>query len=229
MWKRIKSSHVTSFLFLIPSFALLILHYALDISNNVLGPTEPGKIDGTLFNYAMLYALAIGISCYAVHTALLIPIRVPILIAKLSVVPLVWLVFAMYSMPSSPHFVSDTTKWPSPLRRVVDSTPSIAESIQVYSIQSLPDLKSIWLVDNENETMDAFVRENSLEKTTLSHTKFQDLISCRPSKWAHIVLADSEVFATPGFGEIHQEGVDLFLVARDKNTGVTIVLHEWNF
>ena len=158
--------------------------------------------------------------------------RTALLIAAICVVSLVggaFYIAANFMSPTRPHFVTDSTEWPEPLRTLADSSPSITNSIQVYAIQPLPDQRSVWFVDNSIESIDAIVRGNSLEATTFDHPKFPELIRAMPSEWPAIDHNASTVFTTSGFGSIHQEGVDLFLVVRNNKTGNAVILHEWIF
>ena len=70
---------------------MMILHDILDVSDNILGPTLPGKIDGTLFNYVMFYAWVIGNFAFIGHTAITKPIQFAIILSKIFVLPAVYL------------------------------------------------------------------------------------------------------------------------------------------
>ena len=96
MWNQFKNSHWTSFLFFVPLLILLIVHYTLDISDNMLGPPESGKMNGMLFNYVIFYVWGIGNVAFIAHTVIIKPIRVSIICSKVLILPAAYLLFLIY-------------------------------------------------------------------------------------------------------------------------------------
>jgi hypothetical protein len=63
-------THLRTFLFLAPFFAMLVVHRALGLADNLLAAPEPGKPDGAVYNLIMVMVLWAGLLGFFVHTAL---------------------------------------------------------------------------------------------------------------------------------------------------------------
>ena len=122
----------------------------------------------------------------------------------------------------------DPDVWPRALRDLTQE-PSLPSNVRLFGLVSFIDHESIWCIEGESPVVDALFRNNALNPTTATHPRAQRLLSARPSNWPALNLDACTWFSTPGYGSAHIEGVDLFLVVRDKQNNLTIVLHEWIF
>ena len=127
-----------------------------------------------------------------------------------------------FMVPPPPHFVTDTKEWPDSLQKMIGNDIAIADSIQVYEIYPLPDTKSVWLVKNHDEFIDALIQVHKLNEIAFDHPKLSELIESLPHEWGNLDVESSGFHATSGFGSIHQEGVDLFVVARDRKSSQSV-------
>ena len=132
-------------------------------------------------------------------------------------------------VPDPPHFVTDANDWPDSLRKIVANNNSLADSVQVYEIYPLPDMKSVWLVKNHDQSIDNLIRNNDLDEIAVNHPKLSELIESLPPECGTLDVESSELHATAGFGSIHQEGVDLFVVVRNRQSNQSVILYEWIF
>ena len=128
-----------------------------------------------------------------------------------------------------PHSVTDANDWPNTLREIVAKDNSLTDSVQVYEMRRLPDLKSVWLVKNHDAFIDSLIHTNKLAEITFDHPKLSELIESLPPEWEYFDIESSELHATAGFGSIHQEGIDLFVVACNRTSNESVILHEWVF
>ena len=128
-----------------------------------------------------------------------------------------------------PHFVTNANDWPNTLRQMVANDNSLTDSVQVYEVRPLPDLKSVWLVKNHDGFIDSLIHTNKLAEISFDHPKLSELIESLPPEWANLDIESSELHATAGFGSIHQEGIDLFVVARNRTSNESVILYEWIF
>ena len=128
-----------------------------------------------------------------------------------------------------PHFVTEANDWPESLQQILASDMVGANAVQVYEIRPLHDMKSVWLISSNTEFADVLIRSNGLLEISPDHPKISDLADSIPTEWKNINLDSSEFYVTPGFGSTHQEGVDLYLIARDRQSNKSVILHEWIF
>ncbi len=125
--------------------------------------------------------------------------------------------------------ISNRAKWPKALRMLVEQNPDSAEHIRVYGMNVFIDQRSIWLIDGNSDLIDNIISRHSLETTDQTHPMGNQLLQSIPSDWKKPNITRSEWHATPGFGKIHLEGTDLFILLLDRKQKVGIVLHHWNF
>ncbi len=160
-------------------------------------------------------------------------IRITLLV--LVSLPVVWFacVLAIVSIAGSykwSEVVSDHSKWPKDLQRIVQEAPSA--SIVYYRLRSgfesgMTD-RGIIRIDGESH-VESFIQSAKLEAVDTSHPKRKEFEDS-------LVLAElAETpdgnlwFASPGFGTIHQEIVDLYLLLTTADKHTAIVYHYWTF
>ena len=125
--------------------------------------------------------------------------------------------------------IRSADKWPRAFAQLVDDDPELASNVQLYGLGDFIDHKSLWLIDGDSALLDELIALHANEPTTDSHPLADDLISSIPGFWPKPGLKSCTWHTTPGYGQQHIEGVDLFLVLRDSTSNRAYILHEWIF
>ena len=123
----------------------------------------------------------------------------------------------------------DPDQWPRALQALIGDDHELRSHVRVYGLDDFIDHRSIWLIKGRSELLDRLLANNAFEAATRSHPMADRLLSSIPHGWPRPDLSASSWQATPGFGQQHIEGVDLFLVVRDEAGDFSVVLHHWNF
>jgi hypothetical protein len=125
--------------------------------------------------------------------------------------------------------VENPADWPRALQAILEANPEAADGICVYEIDAFIDHCSIWKIDGEPDWLKKLIENEKLERTTLSHPRAAPLLEAFPNEWNSPDWQAAEWYATRAYGSAHLEGIDLFLIAIDRDGEVTVVLHEWVF
>lgn len=119
--------------------------------------------------------------------------------------------------------------WPRALQRFARENPDLALGVTPYGLGDLIDHRSIWYLKSGSPLLTQFTTDGSLETTTFSHPKADELMRTVPWGWPSFDWQACKWYATPGYGSRHIEGLDLYLMAVDPQTGDAILLHECLF
>lgn len=125
--------------------------------------------------------------------------------------------------------VSHTEDWPHACKQLLKDDPTQSQSVSVYQLSSFIDYRSIWRIKMNRKLVDQLVAANSCIPTTFQHPKATALLRSLPYSWRNPDLDNSDWYATPGYGSQYLEGVDLFLIVVDRETGDAYALHELIF
>ena len=120
-------------------------------------------------------------------------------------------------------------EWPRSLVALIGEDKTLRDEVEPFGLSSFIDHRSIWRIKPDSNLCEQLFEKNELGPTDINHPKVGELVNSVPSVWGKYPWSRCTWFATPGYGSIHIEGVDLFLVAEDPDTGELIVLHEWIF
>lgn len=120
-------------------------------------------------------------------------------------------------------------KWPLALKALVDAKPELREDVEPYGLMQFIDHKSIWLIAPGSELRNLLDDQHELELVGPNHPMANKLVESIPAHWKAAIPKNCHWHATPGYGSIHIEGLDLFLIVDNLDTGESIVLHEWIF
>ena len=112
---------------------------------------------------------------------------------------------------------------------LLEKHPQIANAITTYKHEASIDSKVTWKIVGQTDEISRLIEELNLKKTTSDHVKFKELQESIPESWALPNTKETIVYASDGYGEKHQEGVDLLLLVRDPSQNETFVLYEWIF
>lgn len=120
-------------------------------------------------------------------------------------------------------------EWPRSLVGLIGSETALIGDVEPYGLGQLIDHRSVWRIKPGSPLRQRLFDTNDLPPTTSQHPKAAELIGSFPKKWGGFPSKGCNWYATPGYGSTHIEGLDLFLVAENPETGELIVLHEWIF
>lgn len=124
--------------------------------------------------------------------------------------------------------LTDTHRWPRPIQAIVKVSPDITDSIRVYDLQGFLDETKLVAISGRPEAVAQIINEFRLLKTDKTHPYAKQLLESLPKDWRK--PQPSYVWYTsPGFGSVHQEGVDLFLIAVEPIRGDAVILYNWIF
>lgn len=130
-------------------------------------------------------------------------------------------------MGYGPYASSD--EWPSSLISMIGQDADLYNDVQPFGLGQFIDHRSIWRIKSGSPLRTVLFETNDLKPTDGNHPKASTLISSAPSVWGKYRWSHCMWHATPGYGIMHIEGTDLYLIAEDPDTGDLIVLHEWIF
>lgn len=122
--------------------------------------------------------------------------------------------------------ITDTEQWPTPYTQIVADLGISNDQIDVYGLNRMLDRRSIARIQHSRQFVDALVHTGGLVKTDNAHPKAARLLQSAPRDWVPPMENSCVWFATPGFGTMHIEVQDLFLVCYDPLTETAIVLHN---
>jgi hypothetical protein len=124
--------------------------------------------------------------------------------------------------------LTDLQKWPRPIQEVVRLSPSIADSVKVYDLRGFMDERKLVSISRQPDVVTRIITDFELVRTDKSHPHARRLLELLPEDRKR---PESSYlwYASQGFGSVHQEGVDLFLIATDPTTGDAVMLYNWIF
>jgi hypothetical protein len=125
--------------------------------------------------------------------------------------------------------IRKTSEWPHALRELVDEQATTTPQVQVYGLGGFIDHRSIWLLRNDSPVLQRLLEKHSLIPTTAAHPKANELLESIPYGWPRPQGTEGSWQTSPEFNNQRIEGADLFLLLRNEQANVTIVLHHWNF
>ncbi len=120
-------------------------------------------------------------------------------------------------------------EWPLAMAALLEKHPQIANAITTYKHDAFADSKVAWKIVGQMDEVRRLVEELNLQETTSDHVKFKELQESVPESWALPNTKETIFYASDGYGEEHQEGVDLLLLVLDPSQNETFVLYEWVF
>ena len=126
-----------------------------------------------------------------------------------------------------PYHGEDT--WPMALRELVANEPELKSEVTPFSLYHFIDQRSIWLLSSNSKIRKKIELSHTLERSTPNHPRSAELIDSLPDSW-HVKkqnLNSWTWYTTPGYGVKHIEGLDLFLIIDNPDSGESIVLYEW--
>jgi hypothetical protein len=124
--------------------------------------------------------------------------------------------------------LADPQQWPQPIQEILKRSPTVAGSIKVYDLQGFLDETKLVSVTGRQDVVDQLISTFGLVPTNNKHPYATQIFDALPSTWK--APQPSYIwYASQGFGSVHQEGVDLFLIATDPATGDAVILYNWIF
>ena len=127
-----------------------------------------------------------------------------------------------------PYYSFD--EWPRALKTLIGDNRQLKEEVVPMGLSDFIDHSSIWKISANSQLREQISKQHTLEPVDRTHPNAKMLIECAPSSWkTEFNFTNGIWHATPGYGTSHIEGLDLFLIVDDPDTGVSIVLHEWLF
>lgn len=119
--------------------------------------------------------------------------------------------------------------WPAPLNSLCKDDPGLAAAVRVVRIDAMIDQHTVWMIADRPDFPQRLINGHALQASPQSHPKLESLITRIPRDWPQPDLNNCDIFASTGYGTIHQEGVDLFLLVHTKDADLCYVMHEWIF
>jgi hypothetical protein len=123
----------------------------------------------------------------------------------------------------------DVKHWPYVLRKLIESDQTLQYRLTPCGLTAGFDHSSIWRLDTDAPMIDFLMSSQTLEPASVLHPKANQLILSIPGQWPKQNWQTSRWYATPGFGNRHIEGPDLYLIAIDSDDGTVYVYHENHF
>jgi hypothetical protein len=123
--------------------------------------------------------------------------------------------------------LTDPQKWPRPIQEIVRLSPSIVGSVKVYD-RSFIDKRQLISISGQPDVVAQIITDFKLVETDKTHCHARQLLELLPKDWKR-PKSSYIWYASQGFGSVHQEGVDLFLIATDPETGDAVMLYNWIF
>ncbi|MEM9412032.1 MAG: hypothetical protein AAGA30_13020 [Planctomycetota bacterium] len=120
-------------------------------------------------------------------------------------------------------------EWPRALQHLLENDKQLMDDVTPFGLSDFIDHSSIWRINAESELRAKLNEAHDLIPASANHPKAAFLIESIPNSWRKPTFDKCKWFVTPGYGTKHIEGLDLFLVLDDPESGETIVLHEWLF
>lgn len=145
--------------------------------------------------------------------------------------PIVWFVFvvALISIQGSlnrPEIVSDHSKLPKELQVILEDFPNLPAVYHGLSYGL--DKRGVLRIDGP-ENVNRFIETAKLEVTNGSHPMRNAFDSAIKRIGSYRTIDGDLWFASKGFGTIHQEIVDLYLLRTSDDKQTAIIYHYWTF
>lgn len=150
---------------------------------------------------------------------------------------LIVIVVAAFCMGTSIYFalererarhLTDLSRWPRPLQELVKASPDVKSAIKLYDLQGFLDENVLVSISGRADVVQKLIKDFGLAKTDQNHRYATHVLHSIPRDWNR-PPPTAEWYATPGFGTVHREGTDLFLIAIDPKTGDAVIYYNWNF
>lgn len=124
--------------------------------------------------------------------------------------------------------LTDPDRWPRPIQTIVKLDPSTANAIKVYDLQGFLDETKLVSISGHPEIVSQLINDYGLVQTNNKHRHSWQIFDLLPNDWQQ-PQSSYVWYTSQGFGSVHQEGVDLFLIATDPATGDAVILYNWIF
>jgi hypothetical protein len=124
--------------------------------------------------------------------------------------------------------LTDPKRWPQPFQEIFKETPTISDSIKVYDLKAFLDEAKLVSVTGRRDIIHQLIGDFKLVPTDNKHLLAGKLLDSIPKGWREPRSSDVW-YTSQGFGTVLQEGVDLFLIAADPDTGDAVILYNWIF
>jgi hypothetical protein len=150
---------------------------------------------------------------------------------------LIVIVVAVFCMAGSIYFayererarrVTDQAYWPRPIQALVTTSPELKSAIKIYDLQGFMDENVLVSISGRADVVHKIIQDFGLAKTDQNHRHASHLLKSIPRDWNR-PPPTSDWYTTPGFGTVHREGTDLFLIAIDPASGDAVIYYNWNF
>ncbi|GEM_PF-2488429 len=128
-----------------------------------------------------------------------------------------------------PPAVVNQTEWPLPMADLIAKYPNIVRSLTTYRCNDFVDSKFAWRIVGEDDEINRLIADLNLKQSTTAHTKFKELQQSIPKEWEFRESKATTIYVSDGYGDQHQEGTDLLLIARYPEVNETFVLYQWIF
>lgn len=129
---------------------------------------------------------------------------------------------------SAPGPYKSFDDWPLALKRLVNEHPECKDEVAPWRSSDF-DHCSLWRIGPNSKLRKLIDERYELLPASILHPKAQPMIDKLPGRWAKPDFRKCKWFATPDYGKVHMEGVDLFIIADDPTTGESFLMHEWIF
>lgn len=120
-------------------------------------------------------------------------------------------------------------EWPHALKMLLKDDVELRSDVEPFGLMQFIDHQSIWRISANSELRSLLEKNHQLELVGKNHVMVKELLESIPADWDAPNLNNCNWYATPGHGTVHIEGLDLFLILDDLDSGESIVLHEWIF
>jgi hypothetical protein len=123
----------------------------------------------------------------------------------------------------------EPNKWPRPFQALRKDDLIKEEQLRAYALSRFLNERAILSLAGSQVAVDKLISEFRLIPTNGQHQFARELQAEVRSDWKKPNFANCKWYTTPGFGTVHMEGQDLFLIATDPETGISIILYDWIF
>lgn len=125
--------------------------------------------------------------------------------------------------------LKDPTKWPEPFQDLLEKNLVTNDRVKAYELCRFLDDCVVVSFSNCPEAVEELIREFQLRACDRTHPLANHLLKSVPKEWDKPLISDCNWYTSQGFGTVHMEGQDLFLIATDSKSGITLILYNWVF
>ena len=126
-------------------------------------------------------------------------------------------------------YLIEPRQWPRPFQDLLKDDLISEEQLRACALSRFLNERAILTLSDSQVAVGKLISEFRLIPTNGKHPLAGELQAEVRPEWKKPDFANCKWYTTPGFGSVHMEGQDLFLIATDFETGITIILYDWIF